>query len=483
MISSYLTPRKAGHTNIWGSVRKRALDRFTSAMATFVSRCRKRDLGMGELAAMRTSHDSVSTAEDLFLDVGSSVYSGYLARLVERGQQDFDGLMWEAVRGLRGGNSRFARDRGREQGDLSRVRFVMIDEFQDFSQMFFGIVAGIRQASPTASFFCVGDDWQAINGFAGAELRYFANFPEYFRDTSQRDIRRNYRSAARVVDVGNALMDGRGPTAIAARPDTGEVWVCEMDRFDASPGELQRHGRDEITPAVLRLVRRFLDQGHEVALLSRRHAVPWFVQYPTAARNGTDGLERFAERLRSFLPDVDHDRLVASTTHGYKGLERPAVIVLDALQGSYPLVHPAWAFLRIFGDSVDQIIEDERRLFYVAVTRAKEVLALVTERRRLSPYLYDIRQHALRLDWGQLRPVASLDGPRVEVRVYRAYEVREQLKDLEYTFNGNGSYWSRVVMADGFSFEALIGEPWAGAELVVKVYSDSGDLLHSWPKS
>jgi DNA helicase-4 len=44
------------------------------------------------------------------------------------------------------------------------------------------------------------------------------------------------------------------------------------------------------------------------------------------------------------------------------------VIVLDAVKRSYPLIHPNWVFLRVFGDSIDSIEDEERRLFYVATT-------------------------------------------------------------------------------------------------------------------
>ena len=115
----------------------------------------------------------------------------------------------------------------------------------------------------------------------------------------------------------------------------------------------------------------------DVVLLARRHGVPWYVNYP-ARVNGPvqDHLERFCEHVRSFLPPDDRGRVTASTAHSYKGREQQAVIVLDAVARSYPLLHPQWVFLRVFGDSLASVEAEERRLFYVAMTRAQHKLFL-----------------------------------------------------------------------------------------------------------
>jgi DNA helicase-4 len=466
---------------IWELVRRRALDRFTAAMRSFVSRCRRRNLSPRDLESMVGAHSPCSIAEALFLHVGISVYRGYLQRLTAGKKEDFDGLMWRSVSLVREGRTRFVRDKGREQGDVARLRFVMIDEFQDFSQMFFELVNAIRSVNPSVEFFCVGDDWQAINGFAGSDLRFFTDFARYFRCTSQRYVRTNYRSPASVVEVGNALMRGRGAEAKPKRYDPGCVRVCKLDEFSPSAAEQARHNGDEITPAVLRLVRSFLDRGLDVVVLARRNGVPWYVNHGEATSSASDGLQRFKEHVHSHLPKADRGRVDVSTTHKYKGLERSAVIVLDAVEKSYPLIHPHWVFLRVFGDSIEAIEGEERRLFYVAITRSKDSLTLVTETPTESPYLGDIRRHTHlnSFSWADLPPAPSLDSARLEIRVFDAYDVRGHLRDLGYRWNGAEKYWHRAVLAEGFSFDMLLGQPWARGGVRVEVYSESGEILHT----
>ncbi len=472
--------QRLSEEEIWELVRRRALDGFTAAMRTFVGRCRKRNLGPENLESMVAGRRACSKAESLFLKVGVSVYRGYLQRLASGNKEDFDGLMWRSVALVREGQTRFARDKGREQGDVAQIKFVMIDEFQDFSDMFFELVDAIRSVNPGVQFFCVGDDWQAINAFAGSDLRFFTDFARYFRNISQRYIRRNYRSPKLLVEVGNALMDGRGPAAEPERGDSGHVWLCKLDEFKPSAPEEALHSGDEITPAVLRLVRRFLDRGLDVVMLSRRNGVPWYVNYKKATEVLPDALGRFHEHVCSFLPEEERKRVRVSTTHRYKGLEESAVIVLDAVQRSYPLIHPTWFFLRVFGDSIDRIEDEERRLFYVAITRPKNSLALVTETLTGSQYLGDIRRKVRlnSLPWAKLPPMPSLEAKRLEIRVFNAYNVRDQLSTLKYKYESIGEYWKKAVMAEGFSFNALLDQPWAKHNVRVEIYSETGELLH-----
>jgi DNA helicase-4 len=258
------------------------------------------------------------------------------------------------------------------------------------------------------------------------------------------------------------------------------VLLCKLDDFRPSAAEQARHNGDEITPAVLRVIKHFLDRGLDVVMLSRRHGIPWYVSYGDRIIVASDRLARFLEHVRSYLPEEDRGRVTAFTVHGYKGLEQSAVIVLDAVKRSYPLLHPTWIFLRVFGDSIDRIEAEERRLFYVALTRAKHSLALLTEAPTESPYLRDIGRHVRlnSLSWIDAPPVPSLDGSRLEVRVFNAYDVKDQLKDLGYRFDFAGRYWHRAVTAEGFSFDALLEQPWSRDGVTIGVYSETGQLLH-----
>ena len=471
---------KLSNEEIWELIRKRSLDSFTKTMEAFVGRCRKLNLTPTELRRMVARHRTCSEAETLFLEAGIPVYQDYVNHLAANQKEDFDGLMWRAIACVHEGQTRFRRDQGRECGDVAALRFVMIDEFQDFSRMFYELVKAVRSKCSSIQFFCVGDDWQAINAFAGSNLDYFEQFERDFQNIAKHYVRTSYRSPKKVVEIGNALMDGLGEGAIAARVDDGFVQLCKLDEFRPSTVEQSRHSGDEITPAVLRLIRRFLDRGLDVVMLSRRRGLPGYISYDASFERIPDKLVRFLEHVRSYLPEEDRGRVSISTTHGYKGLESDSVIVLDAVDRSYPLIHPSWAFTRIFGDSLGQIESEERRLFYVAMTRAKDSLALLTDMPEGSPYLDDMSRHISLacLKWSDLPPVASLNGARLDIRVFGAFHVRDQLKNLKYQYDPPSKSWRKSVAAEGFSFDVLLAQPWVNDAMRIEVYSDSGELLY-----
>ena len=93
-------------------------------------------------------------------------------------------------------------------------------------------------------------------------------------------------------------------------------------------------------------------------------------------KNGT--LDSFLELVRSYLPEESRKLVTISTAHKYKGLQKDVVIILDAIPRCYPLIHPDLMFTRVFGDSIESVVNEERRLFYVALTRAVETLLGLT---------------------------------------------------------------------------------------------------------
>lgn len=471
-----LMPRPLSDEEIWARIKDRAIDAFTRSATTFVGRCRTRGWTPRDARNHVRAHVASQDSERLFIEMGIDLLTDYMALLERERKEDFSGLVWRATSGIGAGHTRFTRDRGRERGDLTILKHVLIDEFQDFSPMFHELVRAIGRANLRVWITAVGDDWQAINGFAGSDLRYFENFSDYFPGGSAVAITTNYRSARRIVTTGNALMSGHGDPAVPHTAQDGRVDLCQLDRFRPSEIERDRHGNDAMTPALLRLIKREIDGVRDVVLLSRTNSPPGGIDYAPATRTIPAGLDRFLEHVRSFLPEEDRRRVTASTVHKYKGLEQSAVIVLDAVARRYPLVHPTWHFFRVFGEDLEAIERAERRLFYVALTRAVQALAIVTETADESPFLDDIRRHTqpTALDWEVLAPMPSADGQRVEIRVYNAYDVRENLKQAGFRFEGSDRSWRRAVPAEGFSRASLATQPWNTQQVRVEIHGDGG---------
>ena len=469
---------RLSENEIWHRIRERAVDRFTKSIVGFIGRCRKLSWSPDELYAHIDTHVAQSPVEAMFLPLAHHLYTAYLNQLSATVEDDFDGLMQRASKNINSGQTAFLRKSG--NGDLNALRYICIDEYQDFSDLFFQLLSAIRKQNPGVELFCVGDDWQAINGFAGSDLQFFQDFKEYFGESRKLHISINFRSSRAIVDIGNALMHGLGQPSVANKKSVGKVLLSDLNQFEPTLLEKQRHPGDSLTPAVLRVANQALVDGVDVVLLCRRNGLPYFVNYGQSSGAEGRGIDRFLRHVRSFFPGDMRERITISTAHKYKGLEKSVVIVLDAVKRSYPLIHPDWVFARIFGDSPAKITQEERRLFYVALTRAIDTLVVFTEGHAKSPFLDDIERHVnlMKLDWAVFPAVTSMSGNRLVVRVKSqpnalfaigTFSVKDQLKACRYNWHSINEVWEKSFPVSNFNFDLVRNEVWATATCRVEI--------------
>jgi len=252
-----------------------------------------------------------------------------------------------------------------------------------------------------------------------------------------------------------------GSPARAKKTESGLVAIADLGNFKQTPKEEETHPGDSLTPAVLRLVQKAIANNKKVVLLSRKNSLPWYVNYGRQQSASNDALDRFLRLLRSYLPAEVKQNITISTAHKYKGLQQDVVIVLDAVPRCYPLIHPDLIFSSVFGDSIEQVRDEERRLFYVALTRAAEHLFILTETNNISPFLEDLkrRKNIPSLNWSDYPPLVGATQ-RITVRVGNqngqggngTYAIRKLLQDGGYKWNSTGwKNWFRTYPAQDFS--------------------------------
>ena len=131
------------------------------------------------------------------------------------------------------------------------------------------LISAIRKHNQQALFFCVGDDWQAINSFAGADLYFYQNFKEIFQPSHTLSITTNYRSGSQIVDIGNKLMSNRGISAKPSTQSQGKIQLVYISKFQMAPIEEQEHNFD-LNAILIRLISKLIKDGKEITLL-RKH--------------------------------------------------------------------------------------------------------------------------------------------------------------------------------------------------------------------
>lgn len=483
-----ITCERLSEEEIWQRIKVRAIDRFDKAIKGFTQRCRKLSLTPERLVKIADSHSCASDVERRFLELAQTFYKSYLERLQATGEEDFDGLMQKAAQIVASGQTVFRRKSG--TGDLKRLRYVFIDEYQDFSGLFYHLIEAVREQNSQTHFFCVGDDWQAINGFAGSDLRFYQNFAQFFQPSRKLNIATNYRSATSIVDIGNTLMQGFGNPARAHKSISGIVEIADLGTFKPTQKELEEHPGDSLTPAVLRLVDKAIKEDKDIVLLSRKNSLPWYVNYGERRSKSRDGaLDSFLQKVRSYLPENLRHKVTISTAHKYKGLEKKVVIILDAVPRCYPLIHPDLIFTHVFGDSLKRVVDEERRLFYVALTRAVEHLFILTETNNLSPFLEELKSRKTipSLNWSDYPPLVG-STQRITVRVGNqdgrggngTYAIKDLLKAEGYNWNSRLKAWCRTYPAQNFSLQQFFDNAeWSSHAVGIEVrfYDDFEKML------
>ncbi len=231
--------------------------------------------------------------------LGVAVLQRYETDFAAEGRIDFSDMLHRAADILEMGAN-----------PLPKFEHILVDEFQDTSAAmarFLKTLLAVNQAR----LFAVGDDWQAIYGFAGGDVDHIVNFESHFGPASRTMLNVNYRSPAVIVEAGSALI-AHNPKQIpkqivVSSQKRGEAYVHEVPDDDS-----------EVVDGTIRLIQKERQTGRsdDILVLSRTNHV----------------LEKIREAcLRSRIPLANPDRKIPGvriiSAHGAKGLEADTVII------------------------------------------------------------------------------------------------------------------------------------------------------------
>ena len=357
----------------------------------------------------------------------ADVFARYEEERVRRRVLDFDDLIIACADAL-AGDAAFA------DAVRWRTRHLFVDEMQDVNPAQFRLLTALLSDEP--DLFVVGDPNQSVYGFNGADPSLLYRLPEILRGTRVIRLDENHRCTPQVVAVATAVLrDSQTDETVL-----GEIDAATSSRVDGPVPHVVAHASDadEAAWAAAR-ARRSRTPGRRwssIAILARTNAQLATVQAAMEAANvpctvagsdlGPASDVRGAWRRREHgeedeIVEVDHDRVVLTTFHRSKGLQWHTVVIVGMSAGLVPLASA----------QTTQAVDEERRLLYVALTRAEEELwcswseradpALSGEApRRPSPWLVPIERAIAQLT----KAAAPTAATEVSARVA---ELRQRL--------------------------------------------------------
>lgn len=305
----------------------------------------------------------------LFLTVFEQ-YQKELSELLEKHQTTFSGLIKLAIQYLRSGQIR------------TRFRYIIVDEYQDLSALRQEFLRLLLESSQ-ANLFAVGDDWQAIYGFSGSRVDFTLNFRRFWGDFSLHHISKTYRFGPTLARLSSSFI---------MQDHTQIQKQIQSQKEDVLEPVVEISGDSErLDLEVLTHYFESLPRDSSILLLGRFQIDRLRLLHCTQFKLTSDSIE-FQTR-----PDL---KIRFLTVHQSKGLEADYVIILnnrDAKLGFPAHVKdpPLKAELvRIVDElKLDQAsVNEERRLFYVALTRAKQQVILLTVDGKESSFIMELRR-------------------------------------------------------------------------------------------
>ena len=329
-----------------------------SLLATFLHHFKGAQLSFEEVSRRAAGAGDPQRAE-AFLAIFRPVFERYQETLSGLGQIDFHDMIDKATEHVEAGRYR------------SPFGYILVDEFQDISPARARLLKALLDQSPSARLFAVGDDWQAIFRFAGSDIAVMRDFGKRFGAGERIDLETTFRCPEPIAAAATRF--------VLANPAQIRKKVRSTRQADGPcvhVGLAEEKGLSLLSEALDRIAADAAARREEssVLLLGRyRHLRP----------PDLSGLASRYPRLRlSFM-----------TVHGSKGLEADYAVVLGLCSGrhGFPAEIADDPLLDLVLAAPDEHPNaEERRLLYVAMTRARRQVFLLADGGPPSPFVREL---------------------------------------------------------------------------------------------
>lgn len=339
----------------------------------------------------RMYHTTKNERTKLFLNICHDCYLEYERYLKENNAVDFEDMINESAQVLR---------EVEEMKQKLDFKYIIVDEYQDISRQRFDLVKAMREVTD-AKIIAVGDDWQSIYAFSGSDITLFTKFAEKMGYAKLLKITKTYRNSQEVIDIaGNFIQKNAEQITKALKSPKNIEDPVIIYTYDSTRKDRNADNRSGINYAIAHAIETALGQ---IVQYNKAEGKEEDSSILLLGRFGFDG-ERL-ERSGLFeyinrggkLKSVKYPGLNITfmTAHASKGLGYDNVIVVNGRNETYGFPSkieddPVLALV-IRGDrSIDYA--EERRLFYVAMTRTKNRVYFIAPEQNPSEFLLEIKR-------------------------------------------------------------------------------------------
>lgn len=354
----------------------------------------------------RMYHSTQNVRSRLFLDICNDCYLEYQRNLKESNAVDFDDMINESARILR---------EVKEMKQKLDFKYVIVDEYQDISRQRFDLTKALSEVTD-ARIIAVGDDWQSIYAFSGSDITLFTKFEEKMGYAKLLKIVKTYRNSQEVIDIaGNFIQKNTAQITKTLESPKNINEPIIIYTYDSTYKGKDGSRKSGVNYATAHAVEVALEQIMEYNRLEGKKQGSILL----LGRFGfdSDHLEKSGifenisrkSKIKSVkYPELD---ITFMTAHASKGLGYDDVIVVNGKNETYGFPSkieddPVLAFVIKGDQSIDYA--EERRLFYVAMTRTKNRVYFIAPEQNPSEFLLELKRDyknvILRGNWNGEEP-------------------------------------------------------------------------------
>ena len=374
-------PAKEVFEKIVNTEENRYIANLVKLICTFIQNFKTNGYSFEQFDSFRYKSDNVRTK--LFLDICEQCYHEYTKRLKEKNAIDFEDMINDSAKIIH------EQEVGGKKLDF---KYIIVDEYQDISRQRFNLTKELSNLCD-AKIIAVGDDWQSIYAYAGSDITLFTHFKEAFGYGLELSITKTYRNAQEVIDIAGGFIQKNTSQIRKAlvspkhikNPVIIETYTEEVDRkqYEGKGGKYYLIGK-----TVENVIKHILQENpnSSILLLGR---------YGFDAYNlGKSSDFVYDEKTGNLYSKTFENKPIEfMTVHRAKGLGYDNVIIINARNEVYgfPSQVQEDPVLK-FVVKDDHTIEyaEERRLFYVALTRTKNRVYIVAPKEHPSEFVTEL---------------------------------------------------------------------------------------------
>ncbi len=296
--------------------------------------------------------NSDERSEFIIKNIFIPVYERYINSLSQSGQIDFTDAILQATEICK---------------TLHPVEYdyIIVDEFQDISVDRYNFLKVLREGNPPAKLYCVGDDWQSIYRFSGSDMALFNQFSEYFGSTEINKIETTYRFGEPLVALSSRFIQ-RNNAQIKKN-------IHPFSQTAKTDLEFYAYERRDYCNTIGQIISS-IPSDKSIFLIGRYSFDDYYLSF----------MYQSIKEGNKFFYLINGRKIEFLTVHKSKGLEADYIILLQCNKDTYgfPSLVSDDPVLNYVLTKSDQFpYGEERRLFYVAITRAKVKTIVLYDRR------------------------------------------------------------------------------------------------------